>query len=101
MKTYTIEVSPISHFFVVDTRSALLWLVLRVYLGWQWLSAGWGKIQNPAWVGDSAGAGLTGFVNGALEKATGAHPAVLDWYAAFLRDFVLPNVTAFSYMFAF
>ena len=96
MKHYIIEESPFSHFLFADTRSAPLWLLLRIYLGWQWLEAGWGKLHNPAWVGDQAGAALTGFVNGALAKTTGAHPDVQGWYAAFLQNAVLPHVAVWS-----
>jgi uncharacterized membrane protein YphA (DoxX/SURF4 family) len=47
-------------------------LVLRLYLGWSWLQAGWGKI-----VGGNFDA--TGFLKGALEKVSGDHPAVQPW----------------------
>lgn len=100
MKTYTIEESPFSHFFVASTKSASLWFILRIYLGWQWLEAGWGKLHNPAWVGDKAGDALTGFVERALTKTSGAHPDVQGWYAAFLQNVVLPNVEIWSYLVA-
>jgi thiosulfate dehydrogenase [quinone] large subunit len=44
--------NPVSRFLFSDTRSGLIWLVIRVYLGWQWLHAGWGKVNNPKWVGE-------------------------------------------------
>ena len=50
---------------------AWLWLFVRLYVGWTWLKAGWGKVTNPAWVGSSAGTALTGFVNNALTKEIG------------------------------
>jgi thiosulfate dehydrogenase [quinone] large subunit len=98
MKRYLIEESPFSYFFTADTRSAPLWLIVRVYLGWEWLQAGWEKLQDPTWVGANAGQALTGFVNGALSKTTGAHPDVQGWYAAFLQAFVLPHVVPWSYL---
>ncbi len=73
-----------------------MWLVLRVYVGWIWLEAGWEKIHNPAWVGDSSGAALTGFVQGALAKTVGAHPDVQGWYAAFLQNSVLAHPVLLS-----
>jgi thiosulfate dehydrogenase [quinone] large subunit len=87
---------PIARFLFADTRLAWFWLILRVYTGWQWLEAGWGKIQNPAWFGSSAGSALTGFVNGALQKSTGDHPDVTDWYASFLQAVVLPHANLFA-----
>ena len=70
---------------------AWVWLIVRLYVGWAWLEAGWGKVNNPAWVGSKAGVALTGFVNSALTKATGAHPDVQGWYAAFLQNVVLSH----------
>lgn len=100
MKRYVIEESPFSYFFTADTRSAPLWLILRVYIGWTWLGAGWRKLHTDTWVGDNAGQSLTGFIQGAINKATGDHPAVQEWYAAFLQNTVLPHVVVWSHMIA-
>jgi len=96
MRRYLVEESPFSHFLLSDTRSSVLWLIVRVYVGWLWLEAGWGKLHNPAWVGDAAGTAITGFVKGALEKTGGAHPDVQGWYAYFLENVVLPNAEIWS-----
>jgi thiosulfate dehydrogenase [quinone] large subunit len=80
---------------------AWIWLILRVYAGYEWARAGWEKLHDPAWTGSQAGAAMSGFVNGALQKATGAHPAVQNWYAAFLRGAVLPHAAAWSWLIAF
>ena len=101
MRRYIIEESPFSYFFTADTRSASLWLIVRLYLGWQWLEAGWGKFNNPAWIGDQAGAGMTGFVEKALTKTSGAHPDVQWWYAWFLQNFVQPYPEVWAYMITF
>jgi len=77
-----------------------IWLILRVYAGWQWASSGAGKIGADAWTGDNAGAAITGFVTGALEQTGGAHPNVQGWYAWFLENVVLPNAALWSYMVA-
>lgn len=81
-----------------DTRLSWVWFVLRVYVGWQWLIAGWSKIHSPAWTGPGAGKAVSGFVFGALEKTQGAHPDVAAWYAGFLENMVLPNAELFSYI---
>lgn len=101
MKRYVIEESLFSHFFLSDTKSALLWLVVRVYLGWEWLSAGWGKFNNPAWIGSDAGAAMIGFVERALSKTTGAHPDVQWWYAWFLQNLVQPYPEVWAYAITF
>ena len=63
-----------------------LWLVIRVWLGWEWVQAGWEKFQNPNWMN---GTSLLGFWNGAIKNSTGAHPTVgFDWYASFLQGLV-------------
>ncbi len=83
-----------------DTRLGWLWLLVRVYVGWGWLSAGWEKLTGGGWVGAKAGTALGGFLKGAIGKAGGAHPQVSGWYAAFLQGFALPHAHAFSYMVA-
>ncbi len=84
-----------------DTRLSFIWLLVRLYVGWQWFIVGFEKIQNPVWVGEKAGVALHGFVVNALTKTTGAHPDVQSWYAVFLKDFVLPNSAFFSYLVSF
>ncbi len=93
----------LSRFLFADTRLAPLWALLRIYLGWSWLQAGWGKLTNPAgvWVGDKAGAAVGGFLNSALGKTTGEHPDVTGWYAWFIQNVALPNAKVFSYLVAF
>lgn len=92
---------PISRFFFADKRMGILWLVLRLYVGWEWLVAGYEKVINPVWTGPKAGVVISGFVQGALHKTGGAHPDVSGWYASFLKDFVLPNASTFSYLVAY
>lgn len=88
----------ISRFIFGDTKLAIVWLALRLYVGYIWLMAGWEKWQNPAWVGDKAGAAITGFLKGALEKTAGEHPSVMAWYGTFIENIALPHATAFSYL---
>ncbi|MCL4419087.1 DoxX family membrane protein [Patescibacteria group bacterium] len=88
----------LSRLLFADTRLSLIWLLVRLYVGFIWLQAGVEKVQNPLWVGPKAGVALNGFIMGAIGKASGAHPAVQSWYADFLNGFVLPNVSAFSYL---
>lgn len=92
---------PISRFLFANTKLSLLWLVVRLYVGWIWIEAGWGKINSPAWVGPEAGKALTGFVMGALKKTAGDHPDVAGWYAAYLQNVVLPNASTFSHLVAY
>ena len=93
-----LEDPPIAVALFSEVRWAWIWLILRLYLGWEWLQAGWGKLNNPAWAGNKAGTALTGFVNGALSKTSGEHPDVQTWYAWFLNNLVLPHAALWSYL---
>ena len=101
--TIQIAEPPIARFIFADARLAPLWAILRIYLGYEWLVAGWGKFTNPAgvWVGAKAGAAVTGFIKAALEKTAGDHPDVSGWYAGFLQQVALPNAVLFSYLVTF
>jgi thiosulfate dehydrogenase [quinone] large subunit len=77
---------------------AWIWLILRVYAGYEWLSAGWEKLHSAAWTGSNAGGALTGFINGALQETGGSHPNVQGWYGSFLSNAVLPHAATWSYV---
>jgi len=99
--TYTHRVNipdpPIAEFLFADTRMAWFWFLVRLYCGYEWLTAGSEKLGNPAWTGAHSGAALRGFIAGALHKVGGAHPDVAGWYAGFLQAVVLPHATAWSW----
>ncbi len=65
--------------------AAWLWLPIRVWLGWQWLTAGWEKLENPAWT--QTGAALKGFLAGAVSAVgkSGAPVIHYTWYSNFLK----------------
>jgi thiosulfate dehydrogenase [quinone] large subunit len=79
---------PLARFLFADTRSALLWLEVRIFVGYQWITAGWHKITDPAWM--STGAALKGYWAGAIAiPAPPAHAAItFDWYRTFLQYLV-------------
>jgi thiosulfate dehydrogenase (quinone) large subunit len=91
----------IARFLFADTRMAPVWLVVRVYLGYVWLTHGLEKLSDPAWIGSEAGAAVTGFAQGALQQTGGPYPQVTGWYAGFLENVVVPNATLFSYLVTF
>ena len=64
------------------------WTIVRMYLGYEWITGGIEKLTK--------GFDATGFLKGAIKAATGEHPAVQGWYAAFLKGFALPNVELFN-----
>jgi len=45
-----IQDPPFIKWLLSSPRAAWLWLPLRIWLGYQWVSSSLGKISNPAWV---------------------------------------------------
>jgi thiosulfate dehydrogenase [quinone] large subunit len=76
-----------------NDKVSVAWTVIRIWLGIQWINAGWHKLAD----GFDAG----GFIQGAIAKATGDNPAVQGWYAAFLEGFALPNVKLINILIPF
>lgn len=75
---------PFARTLFTDTRMAWLWLVLRVWLGYQWVDAALHKIDNPAWV--ETGEALKGFWTGAVAIPEAGRPAIaFDWYRGFIQ----------------
>jgi thiosulfate dehydrogenase [quinone] large subunit len=93
-----IEDPPIARALFGNTRFAWIWLIVRLYVGWDWLSEGINKAQDPGWAGAKAGSFLTMWVGGALKKTQGAHPDVQGWYGFFLSHVVLPHAAFWSYL---
>lgn len=91
---------PIAQFLFASKILAPLWTVVRIYLGWLWLTAGWGKISSPAWTGENAGAAVGGFLNRALDLARADSPTVAPWYAWLIENVFLPNAVLMSYLVA-
>ena len=83
---------PIARFLFSDKRSSWIWLVLRVWLGIQWIDASLHKISDPAWV--TTGAALKGFwMNAVKIPEKGKPPIAFDWY----RDFINALLQSESY----
>jgi thiosulfate dehydrogenase [quinone] large subunit len=76
--------------------ASVIWLAVRLVLGYWWLNAGyqkiWGSEKAGFWFG--GGAGVKGFATaGILGSATGKGGASYGWWAAFLHNFVVPNAS--------
>ncbi len=102
VQTATIEEPRAARWLFASKGAAWIWLVARVWLGWQWFVAGWDKITGTtatgffnwhlqfgftedSWLRNS-GAGLKGFAAGAIAGARGDHPVVsYGWYVSFLK----------------
>ena len=71
-----------TQFLFSDTRMAWFWLIVRVYIGYSWITSGWGKFNNPAWL--DTGEALKGFWVNAV-KVDPKPVAYFDWYRSFLQ----------------
>jgi thiosulfate dehydrogenase [quinone] large subunit len=79
-----------ARFLFTSTAMAWFWLVIRLYMAYIFIPAGWGKITSGKWL-FSDGAPIQGLVNGAI-SADGT-PA---WYVWFLQNVVQPNASLFA-----
>jgi thiosulfate dehydrogenase [quinone] large subunit len=76
-----------------NNYAATLLTIIRLYVGWEWMTAGWHKIT-----GDKA-FDAAGFLKGAIAKPvleSGTTELVYPNYVAFLRNVALPNVELFN-----
>jgi thiosulfate dehydrogenase [quinone] large subunit len=98
---------PPARFLFHSKPASAIWLVVRVWLGWQWLQAGWAKLTAPGyanWVTHSVG--LQGFIAGA--NASWAHRAqafghpemAYPWFLHFLNA-IDQHAQAFSIIVTF
>ena len=96
-----IEDPPIARALFADVRWSWISLLLRIYVGYSWLTEGINKAKTPGWIGDNAGVFLTKWISAALLKTQGAHPDVQRWYGRFLSAAVLPHAIFWSYIVTF
>lgn len=74
--------------------AGLIWLPIRVWLGYQWLTAGLHKLETSAWI--QTGAALKGFWTAAVAiPATGNAPIHYAWYRSLLQ--FLLNTQAYTW----
>ncbi|MCL4535453.1 MAG: DoxX family membrane protein [Bacteroidetes bacterium] len=62
---------------------SVVWVIVRLFVGYEWLEAGVHKLENPAWT--STGLALKGFWTAAVAIPAQGKPAITyDWYRGFL-----------------
>lgn len=80
-------------FLRTNVIAAAILAILRIYLGWKWLSSGWGKItgEEPF--------SAKGFLMGAVNNPVISHDQVVyPTYVSFLENVAVPNAGLFSFM---
>jgi thiosulfate dehydrogenase (quinone) large subunit len=85
-----------SNWLYRSREMSAIWLIVRLWLGYQWTNAGyqkiWGNERSAFWFG--GGSGVKGFATaGVLGSASGKGGASYGWWAAFLHNFVIPNAS--------
>lgn len=80
-----IEEPTFSRWLFGSSKAAWIWLVVRLWLGYEWLHAGWEKVRSPAWMEN--GKALKGFAAGAIASSKDPeHPQVAyGWWVSFLH----------------
>lgn len=73
--------------------SAGILTVLRLYLGYSWMTAGWGKLTGE-------GFDASGYLKNAIANPVKGPDgdAVYSWYVSFLENFALPNIDVFNFI---
>ena len=79
-----VEGPAFTRYLFSNTRAGLIWLPIRLFLGFEWLVAGWDKLTGHGWV--DGGASLLGFWKGAVAVPQTGHAAItFEWYRSFLQ----------------
>lgn len=86
--------------FLKGAKGSWIWVIIRLYLGYQWLHGGWGKLTG------AKPFDATGFLKGGVAKyflsadaiAKGGKPISAMWWGNFLNDFAIPNVKLFNFL---
>lgn len=66
--------------------------IIRIYLGYTWLTSGWAKVMGSF--------DASGFIEGAIAQSTGENPTVQAWWGVFLEKVALPFGGLFSFLVA-
>jgi thiosulfate dehydrogenase [quinone] large subunit len=82
---FVLEDPPLAKRLFSDTRMAWIWLPVRLYLGWMWLSFGLKKLADPRWM--AGGDYLRTFWESAVKipPAPARPPIAVDWYREFIQ----------------
>lgn len=85
-----VEGPAFTRYLFSNTRAGLIWLPIRIFVGFEWLEAGWHKLTGEGWV--DGGTALLGYWQNAVKipEAPGRPPISFEWYRTFLQ-FLIDN----------
>ena len=79
-----VEGPTFTRYLFSNTSAGLFWLPIRVFLGFEWLLAGWGKVSGTGWT--DGGSALLKYWNSAVAiPQTGKPSITFEWYRSFLQ----------------
>jgi thiosulfate dehydrogenase (quinone) large subunit len=80
-----IQDPPLARFLFGSTKMAIVWLLVRLYMAWDWIEAGEHKITDPKWM--QTGEALKSYWTNAVKipAAPAKPPITFDWYRSFLQ----------------
>jgi hypothetical protein len=79
-----IEGPAFARFLFGNSRAGLVWLPVRLFVGFTWLEAGWHKFNDPGWT--QGGASLLKYWQSAAAiPETGSPKITFEWYRDFLN----------------
>jgi thiosulfate dehydrogenase (quinone) large subunit len=98
-----IQDPPIARFLFQNTIASWFWLAVRVYVGYNFLTSGWGKFTGGKWLDGTGGSILPFWQNAVKIPDAPAKPAItFDWYRSFLQFMIDTNAAPwFSYAIVF
>jgi len=83
----------LTRWFKENIGVAVAITLLRIYVGWQWIDAGWHKLTG--------GFDASGFLKGAIGKPVADHATgdvIYPNYTYFIEHFALPNVKLINFL---
>lgn len=101
-RPYTLRDPIWYRFLFANVAMSPIWTLARLYVGWQWLQAGWQKVDGDGWLNQD-GASLRSFWERIVQiPERGAPPIKFDWYRDFIQ-FMLDHewYTWFAWIIAF
>ena len=98
-----IQDPPVARFLFQSTAASWLWLIVRLFVGYQFLTSGWGKLTGGRWLDGSGSTIATYWQNAVKIPEAPARPLItFDWYRSFLQFMIDTNSAPwFSYVIVF
>src|SRR3954454_14299437 len=66
---------PIAQLLFSNSKAGVVWLIVRLYVAWDFWEAGWHKLNDPAWMGPE-GTGILGFWTRAAGVGANGQPVI-------------------------